>query len=212
MSIINFSLDYKPGFDYKNSPSNRLRHNDVDGLYGFDAESRSVSAEETYIGEVVALGCDTCVRIMSDVWTDYRTATVWEVEENTYKTIRYQDVDACYNSLSIAHVDASNERLDHYAAWQEGTSAGLAYANAIGEYNRRQFEKIAEAKRPAKGKLVEVYKGRKVPKGTTGVVFWEGHSYGKDKVGIRTSDRRSAKGGWADVEWTAADNCRVIAS
>jgi len=213
MSIVNFSLNYKPGFDYKNTTSSRLHFTEAKGIHGFNAEQRTVSAKETHVGLVVATGVDSCVRIMSDVWTDFRTATVWVAEENTYKSVRYQDVDACYNSLSIAAVDASPERLAHYAAWQEGTSAGLAYANAIGEYNRRQFAKIAEAKRPAKGKTVEVFKGRKVALGTTGLVFWEGvDRYGNNKVGIATSDRKSARGGWEDVAWTAASNCRVVAA
>ena len=217
MSIANFKLTTKPEFanvrtwDMENRPKNGpLSFSDEHGFTGFDADFYSVTATESHVGCVVETGVDYDVRIMSDVWTNFAFAIVWDADTNTYTKVRTNDLHAPYCSLSVVVLDASDERLEHYAAWKEGTSAGHAYRNAIGEHNRKQFTKIAEAKRPAKGKRVEVYKGRKHPVGTTGLVFWEGHSYGKDQVGVATSARKSAKGGWADVIWIAADNCKVI--
>lgn len=65
------------------------------------------------------------------------------------------------------------------------------------------------AAKAASGKVVknvqvEVFKGRKVPKGTVGVVFWEGGDTfsGKPKVGIR--DAAGA------THWLLAEHCKVV--
>lgn len=56
-----------------------------------------------------------------------------------------------------------------------------------------------------KGQTVEVFKGRKVPVGTVGVVFWTGtDSYDKPRVGIRTADGES--------HFTAESNVRFAST
>lgn len=59
------------------------------------------------------------------------------------------------------------------------------------------------------GKTVRVYKGRKVPVGTIGEVFWVGwhcrSPYG-DPWGIYTTTRVGIKDWRGDVYWTALDN------
>lgn len=55
-----------------------------------------------------------------------------------------------------------------------------------------------------KGVPVVVYKGRKVPVGTRGVVTWTGEdSFGKARIGLRDAD--------GTTHWTAESNCRVDA-
>lgn len=56
---------------------------------------------------------------------------------------------------------------------------------------------------PQRGDIVEVFKGRKVPKGTVGEVFWIGDGRWGTRVGIREEGREEP---W----WTAASNCRVV--
>lgn len=56
---------------------------------------------------------------------------------------------------------------------------------------------------PRRGDIVEVFKGRKVPKGTVGEVFWVGDGRWGLRVGIREEGREEP---W----WTAASNCRVV--
>lgn len=51
------------------------------------------------------------------------------------------------------------------------------------------------------GDSVRVVAGRKVPKGTTGVIFWQGENQWGKSVGIRTSDRKDTRGRWADVHF-----------
>ncbi len=51
-----------------------------------------------------------------------------------------------------------------------------------------------------KGSRVEVFKGRKVPVGTTGEVFWVGAGTYGTRVGLKGDD--------GDTYWLASDNCR----
>ena len=63
------------------------------------------------------------------------------------------------------------------------------------------------------GKTVRVVKGRKVPKGTTGVCFWMGQTnYGKygDPWGIYTRYRIGIKDDDGEVYWTALDNIELV--
>ena len=53
------------------------------------------------------------------------------------------------------------------------------------------------------GKTVEVFKGRKVPKGTTGKVFWIGNNGWGESVGLDTDDGRV---------FTAIGNVRLVGS
>ena len=63
------------------------------------------------------------------------------------------------------------------------------------------------------GKTVRVVKGRKVPKGTTGVCFWMGSfdnsKYG-DPWGIYTQYRVGIKDESGNVHWTALDNVELV--
>lgn len=74
-------------------------------------------------------------------------------------------------------------------------------------YKAQQVAKIAEAQANGtviKGVTVEVFKGRKVPIGTIGKVFWvatETDGYGKIKVGLIDSD--------GTKHYTAIDNVRT---
>lgn len=63
-------------------------------------------------------------------------------------------------------------------------------------------EEIAEEKKIKKGVEVKVVKGRKVPVGTTGMVFWVGDTKFGERVGINTP------GG--ETVWTASSNVEVI--
>lgn len=69
-------------------------------------------------------------------------------------------------------------------------------------YAANQAEKVADGI-IVKGCTVEVFKGRKIPIGTTGTVFWKGiDGYGKKKIGIRTKTNETI--------FLAESNCRPI--
>jgi hypothetical protein len=54
-----------------------------------------------------------------------------------------------------------------------------------------------------KGFLLEVYKGRKVPKGTKGVCFWVKSTRYGWRIGLRVE-------GQSEPVWVSLENCRVV--
>lgn len=61
----------------------------------------------------------------------------------------------------------------------------------------------------AKGKIITVVRGRKVPYGTTGECIWLGQ--GRSPVAWRSGPMRvGLKDSSGTVHWTAADNCEVV--
>ena len=80
-----------------------------------------------------------------------------------------------------------------------------------------------EAVTVRKGKKVRVISGRKVAKGTEGIVFWmkemvfsprfkNGYNKGADavQIGIALYDTKNARGGFANVAWTYLNNVEVV--
>lgn len=81
-------------------------------------------------------------------------------------------------------------------------------AKELDEWSQTLIQAREEAK-IAKGKMIKVVRGRKVPQGTVGECVWLGagksYSYydrGADRVGIKDSS--------GQVHWTAASNCEVV--
>jgi hypothetical protein len=76
--------------------------------------------------------------------------------------------------------------------------------NALSEAARKidETRRAVEAATPRKGKVVEVFKGRKVPRGTRGKVIWLGDGDYGARVGIKDAS--------GAVHWTAASNVRVL--
>lgn len=81
------------------------------------------------------------------------------------------------------------------AAWHAKVLAADAEAKAARE--------AQEALEVRKGKRVVVTAGRKVPKGTEGVVFWIGSGQWGTRVGFNTDD--------GETVWTALSNVEVAA-
>lgn len=66
----------------------------------------------------------------------------------------------------------------------------------------REAQEAVRATYALKGQQVTVVKGRKVPVGTTGEVFWVGESnYGGFRVGLKDAE--------GEVYWTAASNVQT---
>lgn len=150
------------------------------------------------------------IRAMSDVWVDATVAMVWDGEKVKEVVVNYNF--ECDTDNGSAFVDATEETLAAVDAWV------MAQNNQAQEAAQRaaQQAQTEEMARPTKGRVVEVYKGRKVPVGTVGLVFWTGiDNYGNAKVGIATSNRTAMRPGsrfasFVDVVWTAASNCRAL--
>lgn len=98
------------------------------------------------------------------------------------------------DSYVTATVDAPAEVLAQYAK----DLATVAELDAEVRY----FEALErERLTVSKGKTITVFKGRKVPVGTTGLCIWVGHGTYGERVGIKDAN--------GTVHWTAKDNVRV---
>ncbi len=142
-----------------------------------------------------------CERIMSDVWDDVSYALVWDAEAGCPKAICLGvSYDRREGESTIVTIDATPEVLAAYEAWKVAEKARKDAEEAA----RWEAIRMAEAKQPRKGRIIKVVKGRKVPKGTTGVCIWIGQGDWGTRVGLKTED--------GTVYWTAASNVEAVAA
>ena len=161
---------------------------------------------ESHIGQVVETG--RFEYQMSDYSEFGRYAIVLKAD-GTYEHINGYDLQAT--------VDATPEQVQAHRDHQVAVAAAAVA--------KVQADAAAlEARTPRQGKKVRVVRGRKVPKGTEGVIFWtqeqvfsprfqNGYRHGPDsvKIGIALDDTRNARGWYANVVWTYMANVEVVA-
>ena len=117
--------------------------------------------------------------------------TVWNPETHKPEEICFASTRGwSYPCLGSA-VDAGPDVMAEYRAYMVER-----------EREAREARAAAEAAKPAKGKILTVVRGRKVPKGTTGVCIWKGEGRFGTRVGIKDSA--------GTVHWTAASNVEVL--
>jgi hypothetical protein len=133
-------------------------------------------------------------------------AVVWDAEAGEPREIIYASTRGwTYNNS--ATVDATPEVLAAYDAWKAERAARNAAAAAA-----------VEAQVPQVGKRVRVTKGRKVPAGTEGEVFWYGTDrYARHAQALwaflddgRTGRRVGIRTGDGEKYFTAATNVTVL--
>ena len=135
--------------------------------------------KERYVGCVL----DTWERNGS--WDSDFYAVCWDEEKQKVVDVMY-DTTRC-GSFGTAKIDATPDVLRK--AYRYYYNTGRRYFDEIA--------KIAEAKKVCKGDTVVVIKGRKIPKGTTGKVFWVGTRYNpysrrnENRVGIEADGDKS---------------------
>jgi hypothetical protein len=100
--------------------------------------------------------------------------------------------------LAIAEKDADAATIEKARVWTREREAKRAKEAA-------DIREAKEAMRPAKGKRVRVYKGKKVPVGTVGVVFWTGFNRYNPK-----NPRVGLKDDSGETLWTYMDNLEVL--
>lgn len=167
-------------------------------------------------GRVVRQWIHHGVKIMSDVWADLYMVDVWSPEKSVEKGIPVSSVclrnSECNHPSKriLAEVDATPEVMAQWKNWVEEREREHQEVLARLDRERLEAAGLREKNTVRLGKVVKIVKGRKVPLGTQGLVFWMGKDgWGKDKVGIATTDRRE-KGRYMDVVWAAASNCQVV--
>ncbi len=119
-------------------------------------------------------------------------AVVWNPATLQTESVSYGDTRG---DKGTAQVDAAPDVRAAYQAYMDVKAAAR-------KAERDAEEAAREATIPRRGKCVEVFKGRKVPKGTSGRVFWYGSTAYGMRVGIETST--------GEKHFTAADNVRVV--
>lgn len=139
----------------------------------------------THVGLVLDANGEFSGRDDSDFY-----ALVWDEVQGRPEKVVYASTRG-WTYPNHAEADATPEVVAKYEAW--------CRAMAEAERKRKADE---EARRPAKDKRVKVVKGRKVPVGTTGVVFWVGAGMGGKRVGFRTDA--------GEKHFTDASNVEVI--
>lgn len=176
-------------------------HNPQHALYFYAS-----SDEIKYEGCVVRLFSKE-ERIMSDVWAYVDYAIVWDATEEKFLTIVTGNSEFSGGfQAAVKKIDATSEVFEYYEAYL----CGIQFRTAEG-HNDSAYARELEIRRTiTKGKTVRVNRGRKVPQGTQGVVFWMKDDRWGTRLGIATSDRKNDRGYHADVTWVAASNCDVI--
>ena len=172
-----------------------------DGGYG----RRPIKREwTTHEGLVVSESWTQVERVMSDIYADVSYVNVWNPD--TEKVVRvtigtHFELGFTFGSPTL---DASSEILDEIA--RQAAEAKRLADEARERQRIEDSRKRVEAKfhAPERGKVMEVVRGRKVPQGTVGTVFWVRDG----RVGLATSDAKDERGRNKDVAWVNAEYLR----
>lgn len=116
---------------------------------------------------------------------------VWNEADQKPQSIEFASTRGWSYPCLGSYVDATPEVLAKYEA----------YEAARRDRERKAYE-AAQALIPAKGKTLEVIKGRKVAKGTKGLCIWTGAGTWGKRVGLKDAS--------GNVHWTALSNVRVV--
>ena len=185
----------------------------------YDYESRTdlphvytMSLTVAWEGRVVAQGVHQDQRVMSDVWDNVpyvivRTGPGQYEEVQTYKGpgVFPPDSAASYALQGVERaptVDAPEEHVVEYTEHVRVIEAARVRTEREAYEARCAAQEKARREAPAKGKVLRVVKGRKVPKGTEGVCIWIGSGAYGERVGIK-----DAKG---EIHWTASSNVVAV--
>lgn len=168
-----------------------------------DLGKLEIRHQNAFAGKVLRV-YQQSVQVMSDIWEYCTYAEVWNDEAQRVENFCLGGVNGYDNREYIkADADASDEIQATAAAWKKAKADEAAAERAA-----REAE--LEARTFRTGKRVRVARGRKIPIGKEGVIFWMGvDNWGKQKLGIATSERKVG-GKFADVQWVAASNCDII--
>jgi len=139
-------------------------------------------------------------RIMSDVYATVGYVRIWDAELGCPRSIRLWTEGFSSDGSNEVTIDATPEVRAAFEAYKAEQKA-LKRAEEAARYAAIE---AARAKEPRRGRTIKVVKGRKVPKGTTGVCIWIGNGHYGIRVGLKTAD--------GEVFFTAASNVEAIAA
>lgn len=167
----------------------------------YKLDSREVeSTKVTHEGLVVSESWTTCERVMSDIYADVSHVRVWNPETRTVETVTLGYHFELCSTFGRSVVDASPEILAEVARQAAEATARKAAADKAAYEAREAAREEARRNAPEHGKLMVVTRGRKVPVGTTGKVFWMRDG----RVGLALDDTKDARGHYSNVAWVDA--------
>lgn len=175
--------------------------------YSDKCYKEELRGQTLYVGEVVSTH-SSCERIMSDVWATCYYYTRWDIEKG-------EPVVACYGNSEFGSdtevtVDAPDDLKKVYELHKAAEQA-KRQAEKAAQYVREEREKAErDWHAPEKGKVMVVVRGRKVPQGTVGKVFWLDDIYNPYRAGLAVSDERDDQGRYSDVVWVNADYLKNV--
>jgi len=138
-------------------------------------------------------------RVMSDVYDICHYALVWDIEKG--ETFRVSLGCSLSIGAPSAVVDAPKDVRDAYEAYKalEEAKSRLYSANKRVRENREGS--LKGWNEPKKDRVMKVVRGRKVPQGTVGRVFW----LRDGRVGLALTEEKDESGKLKDVAWVNAD-------
>lgn len=141
-----------------------------------------------------------CDRVMSDIYSDECYAQVWNPETNRVESIHIGGAFELNTRSGHAVVDIRPEYLEIHLGQVEADNKAREEATIKARAERLRKQALDAHNRPEKGKTMRVIRGRKVPQGTTGKVFW----MREGRVGLALSDEKDERGWHKDVAWVDA--------
>lgn len=160
----------------------------------------------THEGLVVGESWTTRERVMSDIYADVSHCTVWNPEKGTTETANLGDHFELCSTFGHATIDASAEILAEVARLAADAKTRFEAAETARIEAARKASEEAARNAPEYGKRMVVFRGRKVPVGTVGKVFWMRDG----RVGLALSDRKDTRGYNADVAWVDAAYLKAV--
>jgi len=125
-------------------------------------------------------------------------AVVWDEDESKLKKVVYNSTR--YAGGGSCTIDATPDTLEKARNWL--TSWAIEFL---------QNKHTKDSTTPVCGRKVRVVKGRKVPKGTEGILFWmDATPQHYTKIGIATSEEKDGNGQYTDVVWSYLKNVEVV--
>lgn len=136
--------------------------------------------------------------LTADVWDEgtqqVRSISYWGGYWGTYRSEADREThDAMVDATDAVRAKAYAAEFERLLT-NETNKAARERVNVALQYAARKNSL-------AKGVTAEVVKGRKVAKGTTGVVIWIGNGQYGERVGLKDAD--------GNVHWTASSNVEV---
>ncbi len=156
----------------------------------------------THVGCVIGKPFTRTDRVMSDIYADTNHIWVFNPSDKSVSSVKVSssfELDKKFGSWD-ADVMAGEfaQEYQDYLAEEEVKAAEREKAREIEEAKQREERAKSAILDPAKGLKCKVVKGRKVPKGTIGEIFWVGDKGYGLTVGLKDSQ--------GTAHFTAASN------